>query len=131
MAKKRGKSKKPRSLFFRDKDIVANKKKLKALSKKKKQVKEELANIAGMYNDVVEGLSTGKYDAFPLETIYDLCEFADGYKDDFKLPMIKLRFDLKEKYMAANEEIDKLSKEIRQSEIDVLIAKAECVQKKM
>ena len=124
-------AKKARSLLFRDKEVVAKKKHLKQLKDKIREIIECKLQIGIAYNDILDTLNMKGHHSFPLENMSDISAFNSGHKNDYKLPMLKLHADLRKEFIKASEEIENLSKEVRVSEIDLLLAKSECIQRKM
>jgi len=125
------KLKKARTLFFRNKDVVAQKKKLVELKKKYRAIIGHINNIVDLYNeneleDTDEWLSR-----LPLQSLSDIYEFSSGEKDDYSLSKINLQSRLRKEHAEKVEEFAKLESDIYINEIDVILSKIECIKLKL
>ncbi len=125
-----GKEKKVKSLFFRNKGVVAEKKKLLELKKRKISLIKEIREIVEIFN----GKSLDKNDAkewlnkLPLSVLPDLYRSTN---DDCGLTGFDLYFRLKSEHGERIDESIKLDREIYANEIDLLLAKIDCIQSKL
>jgi len=124
------KEKRARSLFFRNKGVVAEKKKLLELKKRKITLIREIREIVEIFN----GKSLDKKDAkewlkkLPLHALSDLYRSTD---DDRGLTVFDLYVRLKDEHGERVDESIKLDSEIYVNEIDLLLSKIDCIQSKL
>jgi IS30 family transposase len=126
------KPKKARSLFFRDKTIVSQKKKLKALEKKRKTLIKDIKDVVETYHNKSLDIqrTSGWLERLPLQSLQDLYKFLAG-KHDYGLTTLELRNRLRDEHNEKVTETAKVDKEIYLSQIDLLMAKIECFQSKL
>ena len=125
------KNRKTKSLLFRNKKVVANSKELRDLLLKKKELLDQLKNISDLFNVATSTDQSLSVDNFSLGSLTDLSLYEDGYKGDFKIPLINLQIDLKRKFGQVNEEIASISSQIKNKEIDSLIDKSNILLSKI
>ncbi len=126
-------NKKVRSLFFRNKDVVAEKKKLVELKKQKRGTISNIDDIVETYNDkcLILLLDEHWLERLPLDSIREFNRFLSGDKHDFGLPALKIQSDLRK---AHEEQVDlllKVDRDIMIGKIDIILAKIDCIQDKL
>jgi hypothetical protein len=131
--KKTASPKKARPYFFRNKEVVAHKKKLKALQKERKDILQKLKSIIEAYNDgAIEVEDTADlFERLPIESLKELYAFVSGEKLDYNLFFMKLRQKLRKDHNSSVETLQKVERRIHESKLDVLLSKINCVQKKL
>ncbi|KKN67642.1 hypothetical protein LCGC14_0459010 [marine sediment metagenome] len=130
MPKKKTKPKKVRSLFFRNKDIVSEKKKLKVLKSRRRQIIDNIKEVVDAYNN--ESLDIHRtctwLEQLPLESLRDLYHLLT---DDYGLSTLELRARLLSEHNKGVVETVSVDKEIYLSQIDLLLAEIGCIQSKL
>lgn len=129
---KKSKTKKARSLFFRDKTIVSEKKKLKALELKRKELINNIKNIIDtfQFKDLDIQHCSDWLECFPLQSLKELHQSL-SQENDCSLNALQMRSRLKKEHDSSVEETIKTEREIYISNIDLLLAKIDCVQNKL
>lgn len=107
---------KPRNFFARKKTIVSEKKKIKNLNLQKKEVNQKLKKIKEMY-----AFPEGKVNHIPMSASI-IPEFNFDFEDGV-MDLVKLKGILKDDYKDCNDELDKISSEIKISQVEMLLAK--------
>lgn len=132
-AKKKALPKKARPYFFRNKEVVAHKKRLKAFQKERKDILHKLKSIIEAYNDgAIEVEDTAElFERLPIESLKELYAFVSGEKKDYNLFFMKLRQKLRKDHSSSVDTLEKVERRIHESKLDVLLSKISCVQKKL
>lgn len=126
------KKKKVRSLFFRNKAIVSEKKRLKALEVKRKELINNIKDIIDTFNfKSLDIPRTSEWlERFPLKSLVELYDSL-SQKNDLKLSSLQMRSRLQKEHNLFAEQTVNTDKEIYLSNIDLLLAKINCVQSKL
>ena len=132
MSQKKTKPKKVRSLFFRDKAVVSEKKKLNKLKKQRKLLIENIKEIIATYNNKSLDIqhSSEWLERFPIQSLQDLYQFLAGTKES-SISILKLRSKLRNEHNKKVEDTFDIDKEICICRVDLLLAKINCVQSKL
>jgi hypothetical protein len=132
-AKKKTSPQKARPYFFRNKEVVAHKKRLKALQKERKDILQKLKSIIEAYNDgAIEVEDTAElFERLPIESLKELYAFVSGERIDYNLFFMNLRQKLRKDHGSSLETLQKVERRIQESKLDVLLSKINCVQKKL
>lgn len=117
-------TKKHRQHYFDD-DVVSKKEKLIALFKKKTEIYNKLGKIHYMYNLPDDWLKR-----LPANALQELYTSLSKGKDS-SINFFELRSKLKREHDEGKMELDKLESEISISQIDLLLAKINCIDKKL
>ncbi len=114
-----------KSIKVKDSVISKIEKDIKALRKKKKDIKSDIQEIIDLYN--VKSASAKEaekwVDRLPLETLKELQDFLSGKKKNFNLSDLKERSLLRKKHMISLEELARIENEMARHNIDLLLAK--------
>jgi len=115
---------KPKAPYF-DEDVVGKKEKLAELLKKKSEVYDRIKEIYNMYNlpeDLMKRLP-----AYTLQELYTSLPKSE----DASINFFELRSKLREEHEKGTVELNKLDSEISASQVELLLAKIDCIQKKL
>lgn len=119
--------------LFDSQQVVSEQEKLKELQKDRKVIESKIKNIIDTYNSKSANDKDAErfLDRLPLESLKELQEFLSGKKKDSNLDILKLRAKLRKERNIKIEELNKLDEKISESQIDLLLAKIDCVMNKI
>lgn len=124
-------AKKARPLFFRNKEVVAQKKKLAELKRKYRLLIKEINTLVDVYHENEFEDSDEWLSKLPIQSLSDLYKFLSGKKDDYSLSKMDLRSRLRKEHALKIEEFIALEREIHINEIDIVLSKIKCVKSKL
>ena len=119
--------------LFDSVQVASEQEKLKELQKDRKAIESKIKNIIDTYNSKSANDKDAErfLDRLPLESLKELQEFLSGKKKDSNLDILKLRAKLRKERNIKIEELNKLDEKISESQIDLLLAKIDCVMNKI
>lgn len=131
MAKKpptKGSRKRKKDLFKGNKEILRVNSEISKLSLEKEKIQTDLKNLIDNFNSKLSMEDAEDFlERLPLESIKDLQEFEAGEKDNFVMNILREKSDLIREQKNKAAEIVSIDKKISEQEIDLLLAKINCV----
>lgn len=130
----KSKPRKPKKVnLFDSKKVSDQQEKLKELQKERKIIELKIKSIIDTYNSKSANDKDAErfLDRLPLESLKELQEFLSGKKKDSNLGILRLRAKLRKERNLKIEELSKLDEKISESQIDLLLAKIDCVMDKI
>lgn len=119
--------------LFDSAQVISEQVRLKELQKDRKAIESKIKTIIDAYNSKSANDKDAErfLDRLPLESLKELQEFLSGKKKDSNLEILKLRAKLRKERNIKLEELNKLDEKISESQIDLLLAKIDCVMNKI
>ena len=119
--------------LFDSQEVFSEQEKLKELQKDRKVIESKIKTIIDTYNSKSANDKDAErfLDRLPLESLKELQEFLSGKKKDSNLEILRLRAKLRKERNIKLEELNKLDEKISESQIDLLLAKIDCVMNKI
>jgi len=125
------KGKKAKPYFFRNKEVVTQKKRLVELKRQYRLLMHDINDLVDVYNENEIDESSDWIDNLPLQSLSDIYKFLSGEKDDYSLSKIDLRSRLRKEHAEKVEEFVKLESDIYINEIDIILSKIKCIKLKL
>ena len=125
-------TKKPRVLWFRNKEVVSHKKELKLLRQELASDESRLDKLYDEYYKCVTQLNSHDWsEKLSLESVKEFYEYMAGKKKSFALQAISSAAGLRKSQDELNNKLDILEFKIKENEIDILLSKVKCIQEKI
>lgn len=121
--------KKVATIFAKNPEVLSLNKKRNKILKQISQSEAEMEHLFESYHDNMVKAETAEdfFERLPLDTIKDLHDFEAGTKKDFSMEILREKSRIENDRGLKIDEIIALNKTLKESQIDLLLAKINCV----
>ena len=117
---------KPKNIFARKKDVIAEKKKLAILSKERRNLEIELKNILDIYD-----LSQFVIKRMPISSFFILFISLHKTNSDGQIELFELRDNIRKEHKEKIDRLEELITQMKAVKIDLALAKIKCIESEL